>query len=393
MHVCHVWERFWPIEIGGLERYIMGLTSYLAKSEKIDFSLITGRTKILLLTKKIKKTEDAGYLKVYRLGPRPIDLINSLFIYALGSQPKFINNAKLSSLYQEAKKWKIAKSADIFQVHGIWGDLEYIKLGVYLSEYFNKPLVLTLHGGFVGNALYGGMPLETPEVKDILFNHTAAITTYSKEVLSKLEEMGLGKKCHLITNFVDTLHFKNPSASSSPSGDTVIYVGRLEPVTNPALAIHAFKHVNKEFPDAKLQVIGYGSLFETLKQLVKDLNLESTVSFMGKQTDVRKFLWKSDIFVATNFGYIASLEAWSAGLAVVAPDFGILKETVNHGDNGLLVPPGDSERLGAAISSLLRDKELKKNLALSGAQTVKSYDIRAVAPQMSDVYRSVIKNN
>ena len=36
---------------------------------------------------------------------------------------------------------------------------------------------------------------------------------------------------------------------------------------------------------------------------------------MGKQTDVRKFLWNSDIFVATNFGYMASLEAWSAGLS------------------------------------------------------------------------------
>lgn len=392
MHVCHVWERFWPIEIGGLERYIMGLSNYLSKSEKIDFSLITGRTKILLLTKNIKKYEDAGYIKVYRLGPRPIDYVNGFFMYALKSQPKFLEGMKLSSLCREASSWETVKSADLFHIHGIWSDLEYIKLGIYLSQHFNKPLVVTLHGGFVGNALHGGMPLESPAVKDILFNNIAAITTYSKEVLSVLQKMGLGGKSHLITNFVDTSHFTNKNPVKDSSNGTVIFVGRLEPVTNPDLIVQAFKYVTKEFPNAKLQIIGYGSLFEALKQLIHDLNLENNVFLMGKQTDVPSFLWKSDIFVATNFGYIASLEAWSAGLAVIAPDFGIMKETINHQINGLLVPPQNAELLGAAISSLLRDDALREVLAHNGAQTVKEYDIRSVAPKMASIYQSVLKN-
>ncbi len=172
------------------------------------------------------------------------------------------------------------------------------------------------------------MPLKSAPVKDILFNNAAAITTYSKEVLSTLQEMGLENKSHLITNFVDTPHFKNPAGSNSANGEIVIYVGRLEPVTNPDLPIRAFESVHKEFPNAKLHVIGYGSIFEKLKQLVHDLNLDGTVILMGKQTDVPKFLWNSDIFIATNFGYIATLEAWSAGLAVIAPDFGIMTETI-----------------------------------------------------------------
>ena len=68
----------------------MGLSNYLAKSQQIDFSLITGRTKILLLTKNIKKEEDAGYIKVYRLGPRPIDLVNGFLMYAAKWQPKYL---------------------------------------------------------------------------------------------------------------------------------------------------------------------------------------------------------------------------------------------------------------------------------------------------------------
>ena len=367
MRVCHVWENFWPLQIGGLERYILSLTNYLSQSEDIDFSLITGRSKVLLVTKNIKKFEDAGFISVYRLGPSPADLISGVLFDALGSTPKIVKKMRFASLCQEAAKSSVAKSADIFHVHGIWGlsDLEYANLGVYLSQHFHKPLVVTLHGGFVGDPLLGGMPLETPPIKTILTIYADVITTYSQEVFSVLERMGLGKKAHLITNFVDTTQFKNPSPQKN--GDTVIYVGRLEPPQTPELVIEAFKQVNAHIPNAKLHIVGYGSLYEYLKGLIHDYGLEETVSLMGKQTDVRRFLWNSDIFVATNFGYIASLEAWSAGLALVAPNFGILKETVTDGNNGLLVTQHDADQLASALISLLENRELREKLALNGA--------------------------
>ena len=392
MRVCHVWERFWPTDIGGLERYILGLTSYLAKRKEIEFSLITGRTKILLVTKNIKKFEDAGFLKVYRLGPSPADLVNGFFMYASGSRPKLVDKMRFSSLYHEAVNCELAKSADAFHIHGIWRDLEYIYLGVYLSRHFQKPLVITLHGGFVGDPLQGGMPLGSPEVRDILENDAAAITTYSKEVYGFLEDMGLGAKTTFITNFVDTEHFKNPDSTVPPHEITVTYVGRLEKVQTPEIVIQAFKQVNAQFPTAKLNIVGYGTMYDSLKSLVKELKLEDAVLLPGKQSDVRKFLWNSDIFVATNFGYIASLEAWSAGLAVVAPNFGILKETISNGNNGLLVEEHDVDQLASALISLIKDKQFREKLAFNAAQTVKSYDIREVAPKMLDVYRSVIKN-
>jgi glycosyltransferase involved in cell wall biosynthesis len=389
LHVCHVWERFWPIEIGGLERYILWLTSYLAKKQTIEFSLITGRTKFLLVTKNIKKYEDAGFLKVYRLGPNPVDVLNGACIYLMGSTPQFVEKIKFASLYQEASKWKGAQSSDVFHIHGIWRDLEYINLGIYLSRHYHKPLVVTLHGGFVGSPLQGGMPLESPSVKAILEDDVAAITTYSREVLQTLERLGLGDKSHLVTNFVDPPYFKNPCAVK-PHATTVIYVGRLEPVQTPDLVLCAFKKVTEQVPNAKLVIVGYGTLFETLKLMIKEMHLEDSVTLAGRQTDVRPFLWSSDIFVATNFGYIATLEAWSAGLAVIAPNFGILKETVGHEQNGLLFEPDQVDDLAAALIRLIKDRQLRETLALNGAQTVQNYDIRAVAPKMSLIYRSVI---
>jgi glycosyltransferase involved in cell wall biosynthesis len=390
MNVCHVWERFWPIDIGGLERYILCLTNYLAKKENIDFSLITGRTKILLLTKNIKKYEDAGFLKVHRLGPSPVDVINGACMYALGYTPNLVEKMKFASLYQEAAHLKMAKTADIFHIHGIWKDLEYINLGIYLSRRYKKPLVVTLHGGYVGDPNQGGMPLRSPPVKRILENDAAAITTYSKEILGTLQDMSLGHKSHLLTNFVDTPHFKNPQQPKNHEV-TVIYVGRLEPVQTPDLVVNAFKKVHEQIPNAKLTIVGYGRMFEPLKEQIKKLGLENAVTMTGKQTDVRKYLWESDVFVATNFGYIATLEAWAAGLAVVAPDFGVLKETVVDGYNGLIFKPWNADDLAVKLISAIQDASLRRQIASNGVQTVAGYDIRAVAPKMAAIYQSVIK--
>ncbi|MGE5554716.1 MAG: glycosyltransferase family 4 protein [Methanocella sp.] len=392
MHVCHVWERFWPIDIGGLERYILWLSSYLAKKEAIEFSLITGRTKILLLTKNINKFEDSGFLKVHRLGPSPADIINGFCMYTLGFTPKLVDKMKFAGLYREAVGLKMAKTADVFHIHGIWRDLEYIKLGISLSRHYKKPLVVTLHGGYVGDPLHGGMPLESTQVRDILENDATAITTYSKEILSTLEKMGLGYKSHLVTNFVDTPQFRKPA--QSPKHDvTVVYVGRLEPVQTPGLVVEAFKKVNDRFPNAKLIIVGYGRLFEPLKLQIKRLNLEDAVTLTGKQTDVRKYLWQSDVFVATNFGYIAMLEAWAAGLAVVAPNFGVLKETVSDRYSGLLFEPNNAMDLADKLTLAIEDAWLREQMIANGAQTVQGYDIRAVAPKMSEIYREVTEKS
>jgi glycosyltransferase involved in cell wall biosynthesis len=392
MNVCHVWDRFWPIDIGGLERYILWLTSYLAKTQAINFSLITGRTKILLITKNIKKYEDAGFLKVYRLGPTPVDVVNGACIYTFGSSPELVDRMKFASLYREAAQQEGARSADVFHIHGVWKDLEYINLGVFLSRRFHKPLVMTLHGGFVGDPKDGGMPLKDPVIRNILERDVAAITTYSKEILGTLQELGLGKKSYFITNFVDSPHFHNPTeiASRDP---TIIYVGRLEPVQTPEIVIKAFKQAHSQYPNAKLIMVGYGRLFEPLQNLIRQLKLEGAVAMVGKQTDVRPFLWRSDVFVATNFGYIASLEAMSAGLAVVAPNFGILKETINHGFNGLLVEEHDVDQLAAALIRLICDEPFRRTLSHNAFESVKNYDIRVIAPKMAEVYQSVSKNN
>ena len=107
--------------------------------------------------------------------------------------------------------------------------------------------------------------------------------------------------------------------------------------------------------------MGYGPLYEYANRLVQDLNLEGSVTVLGMKSDVRKFLWDSDIFIGTRGSYITTLEAWAAGFAVVAPEFGIMKEIISNGENGLLTPPGDANQLASVLISLIKNKNFRNN--------------------------------
>ena len=62
---------------------------------------------------------------------------------------------------------------------------------------------------------------------------------------------------------------------------------------------------------------------------------------------------------------LASLEAMAAGLPVVASDVGGLREQINHGSTGILVPPDDPERLAVEILELGRDPALRQRLGVN----------------------------
>ena len=58
------------------------------------------------------------------------------------------------------------------------------------------------------------------------------------------------------------------------------------------------------------------------------------------------------------------------GIPIVASDLPGCREVVEDGGNGLLVPPGDVERLAEAIGGLLRDPELRQKMGEKGRELV-----------------------
>jgi glycosyltransferase involved in cell wall biosynthesis len=234
------------------------------------------------------------------------------------------------------------------------------------------------------------MPLRDPQVLKVL-KGADAITTYSALVLRTLHELGFVNKSHLVPNFVNVNSFARPASKTEGPGNRAIIVSRLDTFKDPMTAIRAFGIVHENVPDASLQVIGWGHLFNDLKRLAGDLNLSNAVEFLGKRADVQEFLWNNGIFIATRSGYIATIEAWAAGLAVVAPRIGIFNEIVSDGENGILVAPSNAGELGCALIRLMKDRDLRDYLAKRGKETAEQYDISRVASKMAGIYDSLVK--
>lgn len=109
---------------------------------------------------------------------------------------------------------------------------------------------------------------------------------------------------------------------------------------------------------AHLLVVGDGPLRDTLERQAAGLGLSARVRFVGARRDLGNILDATDVFVMPSFWEglpLAMVLAMGAGLPVVATRVAGIPEVVQDGVTGLLVPPGDSSELGAALSRVVND--------------------------------------
>jgi glycosyltransferase involved in cell wall biosynthesis len=83
------------------------------------------------------------------------------------------------------------------------------------------------------------------------------------------------------------------------------------------------------------------------------------------------------------------MEAMASGKPVVASDIGGIPDLVNHGETGLLVPPGDVGALQDALQGLLTKRELIGRMGRASLAWVEHFKAAAVVPQIERVYESV----
>jgi len=390
MRVCHIWQNFFPIESGGVERYILLLSDFLSRQDQnMHFILLTDKSSISFLrAPRIHDCEKINSLDVHRLKATFPSLLRKASYILFHRSFKLFDDSWTMNLYRAAVNIRGINHVDVFHVHGFWQPF-YPTIGLLLSQHFHRPFVITLHGDSLNPDDPYAIPIKAPTTVNVL-RHADVISTYSKEVLNALRKWGLGKKSRLVPNFVDARSFKRPLSNENGSGNRIVMVTRLSEEKDPITPIRAFAKVKNAVPEATFKIVGYGPLYECANREVQDLNLGGAVTFYGGQRDVRKILWDSDVFVGTRSGYLATLEAWAAGLAVVAPEFGIMKEIVSNGENGILSPLGDANQLADKLINLIRNKHLRTMIAENGIKASEKHDVQNVAPSIANIYKSLL---
>jgi glycosyltransferase involved in cell wall biosynthesis len=157
-----------------------------------------------------------------------------------------------------------------------------------------------------------------------------------------------------------------------PEAPLIVFVGRLAPIKNPALAIRALAEV----PDAWLLVIGDGPLRTELEQTGHELGVAGRVVFAGTRFDARELLGAADVLVMPSRAEglsLVTLEALAAGTPIVATAVRGLRDLLADGQTGILVPDDDAGALSAALRRALSDRELRAALAHEGRELASAH--------------------
>ena len=121
------------------------------------------------------------------------------------------------------------------------------------------------------------------------------------------------------------------------SGFTLVYVGRLEPVKNHALLLHAFRAALASMPDLRLWMVGDGSERPAMERLAAELGIAEQVTFWGQQLDVTPFFSAADAFIMSSKSEglpVSLLQAFSLGLPAIVTDVGGMAEVVRLAQAG-----------------------------------------------------------
>ncbi len=166
-----------------------------------------------------------------------------------------------------------------------------------------------------------------------------------------------------------------------PKKNQIISVGRLSKAKGHIVLLRAFSKLPKN--DWSLHLVGDGAETEKLKKEAKFLGIADRTIFHGHLKGFSKLMAESKIFVLPSMheGFPNALvEAMSVPLPCISSNcVAGPADIIRHGENGLLVSPGDENELAAAMEKLIEDEGLRANLAQKAFEVRDTYNFETIA--------------
>jgi glycosyltransferase involved in cell wall biosynthesis len=160
----------------------------------------------------------------------------------------------------------------------------------------------------------------------------------------------------------------------------------------PVLLEAAQRLVERGLP-VRFMAVGRGPEEVRIRETHERLALGDRFQFLGFRPDAIRLMSAFDIFVLASWYEglpVTVMEALTLGIPPVATRVGGTPEVITSGVEGLLVPPGRPDELGAAIASLARAPDLRREMSRAAMQRASTFDIEAATRKVEATYRSVM---
>jgi glycosyltransferase involved in cell wall biosynthesis len=169
-------------------------------------------------------------------------------------------------------------------------------------------------------------------------------------------------------------HLKRGEGANGP---VVISTRRLDPVHNIETLIRSVPYVLQDVPTAKFVIAGYGTEEEYLRNLVEELGVGGSVTFLGmiEENEMVRSLQMADVYVVTSLsesGIAASTaEAMACELPVVSTEVGDIRRWIKDGENGYVIPKRQPAVLAERVIHLVRNEQERKSLGKKNRRIIK----------------------
>lgn len=223
------------------------------------------------------------------------------------------------------------------------------------------------------------------------------VATPTRTAASALRELGFRGEIHCISNGIDTEHFKPKPASDDlkkrlglDDRPIVLYTGRLDAEKQMDVWLRAADIVRRN-SGVQFVVGGNGSDRPRLEALSRELKLDTHVRFIGyiSDNDFPLLYNLAGVYFVTSpveLQSIATLEAISSGLPIVAARAGALPELVGEGENGMLFTPGNIDEAADALTTLLHDRPARVRYGQRSREVAGDHELE----QTVDAYESLL---
>ena len=214
---------------------------------------------------------------------------------------------------------------------------------------------------------------------------------------------GNKKPTELILNAVDENEIRgHPGCSEvrrhcnvKSSGLLIGAFGRLSPEKGQENLLIAFGKLKKN-PATSLILVGDGLDRNKLENLAVELGISSRVFFHGHQKFMRDYYDAIDLLVLPSLSEglpNVVLEAMALGKPVLSTDVGAIREVISAGDNGWIVPPGDTGALSRALDEILSEPDNLKKFGIKARESLfpKFSPVERVK-KFARLYELILKN-
>ena len=324
-----------------------------------------------------------------------IHIVNRLI--PIQKKPWIFMNMPITIL--QAKKIIEEIKPDIMHAHYI------VSYGLRAALSGFRPLIMTAWGSDILVA-----PKQNAFVRFLVkyaLNKADLITCDAFHMKKAIVDLGISESKIKIINFgTDTDRFKPGEKNQKiikeldlEKNKIIISLKWPDPLSDYGTLIRSASIVIKKHPEARFIILGPTSFpehLEELKQLVKELNLNDKVRFLGDviNKEIPEYLRLSDIYVCTSLsdaGLASSTsEAMACGLPAIITDFGDNSRWVENEKNGFLFKLRDHESLAEKIIYLLDNPSLGKKFGEISRKIIEERnDYRKEMAKMESMYQEL----